>query len=45
LIETVPRAAILDLVDHFVDRPVAELETVHQWLGAERATLWHPRDV
>jgi hypothetical protein len=33
------RPAILDLMNHLVDRPIAELEAVHQRLGAERAAL------
>ena len=33
------RAAALDLANHLVDRAVAELEPVHERLGAERAAL------
>jgi hypothetical protein len=33
------RAAILHLVDDFVDRTITELETVHQWFGAKCAAL------
>src|ERR1700691_3512905 len=33
------RTAVLHLVNHFLDRPITELEAVHQRLGAERASL------
>src|SRR5260370_19637566 len=33
------RAAVLHLVDDFVDRPITEFQAVHQRLGAECASL------
>src|SRR6516164_5180329 len=33
------RTAILHFSHHLVDRPIAEFQSVHQWFGAERASL------